>query len=197
MQDFDPIEVTEEVVLIEEVPKKNRFQVFFTVPVAILFSGVLVALAILFQPLFSQKILGLITPKTTSPTPAQLASPSLENVKPVTKNDHIRGNPNAPLVMVVYSDLECPYCKVLHQTVTTLMNEYGAQGKLALVYRNFPIASLIAKLSKKRLRLNVQTRSEDQMSIGNTSMKYSKPLIQTTASIPQSSQRLQSESVLM
>ncbi len=113
---------------------------------AILMSGVLIALAIFFRPV------GIALPETqavkgsaTTGALAQAVSVSLEHMKPITSDDHIRGNTSAPLIMVVYSDLECPYCKVFHQTMLQLMNQYGSQGKLAWVYRNFPIASLHSK----------------------------------------------------
>ena len=41
--------------------------------------------------------------------------PTIADVAPVTPNDHILGNPNAPIVIVEYSDMECPFCK--HSTV--------------------------------------------------------------------------------
>mgnify|MGYP001609130432 CR=1 FL=1 len=33
--------------------------------------------------------------------------------RPVSSSDHILGNINAKIVIVEYSDLECPFCKVL------------------------------------------------------------------------------------
>lgn len=63
-------------------------------------------------------------------------------VNPVTEDDHIRGNPNAPIVLVEYSDYDCPFCKNFHETTIQIMNEYGADGKVAWVYRHFPLESL-------------------------------------------------------
>lgn len=60
----------------------------------------------------------------------------------VTAEDHILGNPDAPIVIIEYTDLECPYCKQFHATMQTLMNEYGPFGKVAWVMRNFPIVQL-------------------------------------------------------
>lgn len=61
---------------------------------------------------------------------------------PITERDHIRGNPNAPVVMVEYSDFECPFCKSLHSTMRRVMDEYGREGKVTWVYRHFPIEQL-------------------------------------------------------
>lgn len=63
-------------------------------------------------------------------------------VAPVTKDDHIRGNPNAPIMIVEYSDYDCPFCRVFHDTMTKVMADFGAKGKVAWVYRNFPLEQL-------------------------------------------------------
>jgi protein-disulfide isomerase len=63
-------------------------------------------------------------------------------VAPVTDKDHIRGNPNAPIVIVEYSDFDCPFCKNFHETMNKIMAEYGANGQVAWVYRQFPLEQL-------------------------------------------------------
>jgi protein-disulfide isomerase len=64
------------------------------------------------------------------------------NVAPVTGEDHILGNPNAPVMIVEYSDFDCPFCKNFHETMQQVMAEYGKDGKVAWVYRNFPLPQL-------------------------------------------------------
>ncbi len=64
---------------------------------------------------------------------------------PVTEKDHIYGNPAADLLLVEYSDLECPFCKRFHETMTQVMKEYGDTGKVAWVYRHFPLDSIHSK----------------------------------------------------
>jgi protein-disulfide isomerase len=63
-------------------------------------------------------------------------------IKPVTDKDHILGNPNAPVVVVEYSDFDCPFCKNFHETMQAIMSEYGTEGKVAWVYRHYPIQQL-------------------------------------------------------
>lgn len=59
----------------------------------------------------------------------------------VSSSDHILGNPTtADVVIVDYSDLECPYCKELHETFYKIYNEYASSGKVAWVYRHFPLS---------------------------------------------------------
>ncbi len=67
------------------------------------------------------------------------------DMKPVTADDHILGNPNAEIIIVEYSDTECPFCKRFHDTMHQVIDEYGKDGKVAWVYRHFPLAQLHSK----------------------------------------------------
>lgn len=69
----------------------------------------------------------------TGPTKEQLAS-----IPAVTAEDHIRGNRNAKVLLVEYSDYECPFCGRFHPTMTTLSEEFGDD--IAWVYRHFPLS---------------------------------------------------------
>lgn len=62
------------------------------------------------------------------------------SITPVSDADHIRGDINAPIVIVEYSDTECPFCKRLHETMNQLMTEY--EGQIAWVYRHLPLSQL-------------------------------------------------------
>lgn len=66
----------------------------------------------------------------------------LNNLKPVTSADHIRGDINAPVKIVEFSDIDCPFCKRFHTTMLEVMNTYGKEGKVAWVYRHFPLTQL-------------------------------------------------------
>lgn len=70
-------------------------------------------------------------------------------IDPVTPKDHISGNPQADLMIVEYSDPECPFCKRFHETMTQTMSEYGKSGKVAWVYRHFPLDSIHSKARKE------------------------------------------------
>lgn len=63
-------------------------------------------------------------------------------IAPVTEKDHILGNPNAPIMIVEYSDFDCPFCKNFHGTMQKVMETYGKDGKVAWVYRHFPLEQL-------------------------------------------------------
>ncbi len=68
---------------------------------------------------------------------------------PVTEKDHISGNPGAELLIIEYSDPECPFCKKFHETMTQAMNEYGKSGKVAWVYRHFPLDSIHSRARRE------------------------------------------------
>jgi len=45
------------------------------------------------------------------------------DMKPVSEDDHILGNPNAEIIIVEYSDTECPFCKKFHETMHQIIDE--------------------------------------------------------------------------
>jgi protein-disulfide isomerase len=56
-------------------------------------------------------------------------------------NDPGIGPKDAPLLIVEFSDFECPFCKRFHEdTLTPLLNEY--EGLVRFVYRDFPLDSI-------------------------------------------------------
>ena len=58
-------------------------------------------------------------------------------------NDPIIGNPDAPITIIEFSDFQCPFCARFHtQTLPLIMNEYIQEGKVKLVFRDFPIQSI-------------------------------------------------------
>ncbi|MCL4798901.1 MAG: DsbA family protein [Burkholderiales bacterium] len=68
----------------------------------------------------------------------QTAANRAAKVRPVSKTrDHIRGNPDAPVSLIEYSDFECPFCKRFHPTAKQIVEVYG--GKVNWVYRHFPL----------------------------------------------------------
>ena len=110
------------------------------IPLAIIVAGGFVAVTIYF---------GAGTSGPSSPRAENLAqSPEVQiNLEPVTEKDHIVGNREAELVIVEYSDTECPFCKTFHNTMREIVQTY--EGKVSWVYRHFPIAQLHSRAVKE------------------------------------------------
>ena len=78
-------------------------------------------------------------PTANSQVAPSATVPDTSSLPPITAADHILGNPNAPIKIVEYSDPSCPYCKMFQSTMLQVMQTYGASGKVAWVYRQFPL----------------------------------------------------------
>ncbi|MFA6257325.1 MAG: thioredoxin domain-containing protein [Candidatus Paceibacterota bacterium] len=62
-------------------------------------------------------------------------------ITPVSIDDHIVGDlNNAKLVIVEYSDLECPFCQRFHGVMKQIVAE--SDGSIAWVYRHFPLVQI-------------------------------------------------------
>lgn len=109
-----------------------------SVPISIVVAGILIAGAVYYS-----------SGKTPTKTALQAVQPTTTSMRPISADDHILGNPNADLIIVEYSDTECPFCKQFHATLQRVMAEYGKDGKVAWVYRHFPIVSLHSKAPKE------------------------------------------------
>ncbi len=70
-------------------------------------------------------------------------------LRAISADEHILGNPNAEVVIVEYSDTECPFCKPFYSTLQQIMQTYGTSGKVAWVYRHFPIKELHSRAPKE------------------------------------------------
>ena len=66
----------------------------------------------------------------------------IDDLPRMSADDHVLGNPSAPMVFIVYSDFACPYCKEYHKTLRTLMKVFGPSGKIAIVFRHMPFVQL-------------------------------------------------------
>lgn len=70
------------------------------------------------------------------------ANPSgidLAKMPEISDKDHVRGDlSKAKLVMVEYSDYECPYCKSFNPSIKSVFSSYGTD--VAWVYRHFPLS---------------------------------------------------------
>jgi len=59
---------------------------------------------------------------------------------PLTASDFVRGERDAPLLLVHYGDFECPYSGALYPTLRELESRFGSQ--IAVVFRQFPLSDV-------------------------------------------------------
>ena len=125
-----------------EADKKSNF----AVPMAIIIAGALVAGALYFNKgsgrSGTQNNLAVKDNNTVE-------TAKENNVKAISLADHIRGNPNAKVKVVEFSDPECPFCKRFHYTMNQIIGEYGKSGQVAWVYRHFPLDAIHSKARKE------------------------------------------------
>lgn len=112
----------------------------FIVPFSIIIAGALIGMGIYFSGTEKYRIANKIEQTKTLDS---------IDVNPVDGDDHILGNPNAEIVIIEFSDTECPYCKQFHKTMQRIMDEYGKDGKVAWVYRHMPIEKLHKRAKKE------------------------------------------------
>ncbi|PIY71777.1 hypothetical protein COY87_04415 [Candidatus Roizmanbacteria bacterium CG_4_10_14_0_8_um_filter_33_9] len=66
-----------------------------------------------------------------------------EKVAFVSSSDHIKWSPNKKHVLITYSDLQCPACKVFEEMFTSFESssspDFDITKKVTFVYRHFPL----------------------------------------------------------
>ncbi len=58
----------------------------------------------------------------------------------LSRDDHFRGDPNALVTVVEFSDFQCPYCSSFHQTMLKITQDFPKEVKW--VYKHFPLDSI-------------------------------------------------------
>jgi protein-disulfide isomerase len=116
-------------------PQEMQQQTSIAVPLAIIIGFAMIAIAIFFTS-------GSNNTPTVADVATETPNQQPQTVRTVSEDDYILGNPNAPIVMIEYSDYDCPFCKQFHATMHQILDEYGVTGRLAWVYRQFPLVDL-------------------------------------------------------
>ncbi len=76
----------------------------------------------------------------------EMPAPATEVVeaKPVDElTEAVKGNVNAPITIIEYSEYQCPFCgKFVKETLPSIVTEYIATGKVRYVFRDFPLTAI-------------------------------------------------------
>ncbi len=100
-----------------------------TIPLAIVLGGMIVAAAV---------YVSVHRPERS--TSSGQGNPA--DVRPVGPNDHILGNPAAPVQIVEYADFDCAYCKSFSTTLHSVIASEGTNGSINWVFREFPLTEI-------------------------------------------------------
>jgi len=100
----------------------------FLIPTAIVFAGVVIAVAVIY----STKNPSQNANNNNGKTVALAALPA------VSSNEYILGDQNAPVTIVEYGDFQCPFCgNFFKDTESVLREKYIKTGKVKFIYRDF------------------------------------------------------------
>ena len=69
------------------------------------------------------------------------------NIQGLRDDDYVRGNKNAKVTIVEFSDIDCPFCGRFHDTMNEVIAEYG--NDVNWVYRHLPLTQLHPEAAKK------------------------------------------------
>lgn len=75
--------------------------------------------------------------------PQAPAAPDPADVLQKLKNGHlpVKGNENAPVTIVEFSDFECPFCgRFYSETLDQIITDYIDTGKAKIYYRHYPLS---------------------------------------------------------
>jgi protein-disulfide isomerase len=115
-----------------------------------LYPAGLVACAILLAPGIVQVVAGGAAQKAAQATKvkAKAAAAAADDAPP----NKSLGSRTAPITVEVFSDYECPACRLLYmETLRPLVDNYVATGKVYLVHRDFPLP--MHRFSREAARL--------------------------------------------
>ena len=97
-------------------------------------------------------------PEAAPPPVAQAESPLLQGV---LQDGITLGDPNAPVTLVEYADLQCPYCADwARDAFPTIVDEYVRPGKVRLVFRGL---AFIGQDSEYALRAALAAGEQDRL----------------------------------
>lgn len=71
-------------------------------------------------------------------TPMQVTEAHL--IQPLVADDHLRGLPTAPVILVEYGDFQCPYCRAAHPIVQELLQL--RPHTVLFAFRHFPLTNV-------------------------------------------------------
>ncbi|MBL7141926.1 DsbA family protein [Patescibacteria group bacterium] len=117
---------------------KNDFVLGITTAIAVIaIIGFFVVLSLYLKQDKKESVEAL--PAVPSKQAVQKQAPVKVEVQ-VSREDHFRGDANALVTIVEFSDFQCPYCSSFHQTMLKIVKDFPKEVKW--VYKHFPLDSI-------------------------------------------------------
>ncbi len=110
----------------------------YLIPLAIIITGIIIAGAIIYTKVPQSSVGPSEKSEITQVAPPAQVAPSKEFT--ITEKDHVRGNFQAPVTIIEFSDFQCPFCQRFHPTVQQILDDYPNQ--VRWVYKHFPLDSI-------------------------------------------------------
>lgn len=107
-----------------------KVKIQITTPIAIIIAAIILSVGLVGY--------GYVTTTNNSATPKTMFTG-----KTVDSSDYIEGKTKSNVVVVEYSDPECPFCIMFHPTIKQIRDDY--KDKIAFIYRHFPLTSIHPK----------------------------------------------------
>jgi protein-disulfide isomerase len=105
------------------------------IPIAIIIAGGLIAAAVILSGSRGGNVAAVANAGAGQQQPPSALVDKAELA--IRSDDHIRGNANADVVLLEWSDLECPFWKRHHDNMKQIMKDFD--GKVEWVYRYYPL----------------------------------------------------------
>ena len=92
-----------------------------------------------------EKLKEMLSEIESAPTPQPTQIPTLppQVIKITVSDDPVKGDADAPITVVEFSDFQCPFCsRFFEQTLPLLEKNYINTGKIKLVYQDLPLDNI-------------------------------------------------------
>jgi len=113
----------------------------YAIPVAIVIAGAMIGAGLYFASGNQAS-----APSAQVPQQQQQEADTTGQVRAVDASDHFKGNPDAAVTIVEYSDFECPFCARVHETLNQIVK---TEKDVKWVFRQFPLDSLHPRNARK------------------------------------------------
>ncbi|MEI8360624.1 MAG: thioredoxin domain-containing protein [bacterium] len=63
----------------------------------------------------------------------------IKTIEPISATDHVRGDANAPVQIIIYGDFDCPSTALFSEIINQARKEFG--NKIVIAFRHFPLST--------------------------------------------------------